>query len=318
MEFAIRTFSSGDYQALATLASLYAGTTVTADALRWEDTTRDAKLRCQRWVAEVNGEVVGAGEHMQYAGIYHPRKFDVGVLVNPAFRGRGIGSALLETVMSALAPLDPLTLTASARETCAEGIRFLTKRGYAERMRNWESHLDLTAFNPGAFAHLLERAAEQGYRLLSYADLSYVPERDRKIYQLAQETRRDIPAPEPLTDIAFEEWVQLVLRRPYFWPEGYFIALKGDEFVGLSTLWSTDDEGLLTTGATAVRRSHRGRGVARALKVRALAHAKAAGYKRVKTWNESNNQRMLAINDQLGFVRQPAWVVFQRKLAEER
>ena len=91
-------------------------------------------------------------------------------------------------------------------------------------------------------------------------------------------------------------------------PPGYFVAVDGDEYVGTSNLWLSPEPDVLRTGLTAVRRAYRRRGIAFALKVRSLEFAKAHGYKRVQTENELNNRGMLAINDELGFVRNPAWV----------
>ncbi|HWI52702.1 MAG TPA: GNAT family N-acetyltransferase, partial [Symbiobacteriaceae bacterium] len=81
--------------------------------------------------------------------------------------------------------------------------------------------------------------------------------------------------------------------------------------------WTTDDEGMLETGVTAVLREHRGAGVARALKIKALAAAKAHGYRIIKTWNATTNAPMLAINGWLGFVRQPAWIAYVLQLHPE-
>ena len=49
-----------------------------------------------------------------------------------------------------------------------------------------------------------------------------------------------------------------------------------------------------------------------ALKVRALSFARERGYRYVKTENESNNKGMLFINDDLGFVKKPAWVHYSK------
>ena len=69
------------------------------------------------------------------------------------------------------------------------------------------------------------------------------------------------------------------------------------------------------TRFTAQDGAYRRRGVAFALKVRSLEFAKAGGYARVITENESNNRGMLAINDELGFVKNPAWVHYARSFA---
>src|SRR5215213_4747332 len=68
----------------------------------------------------------------------------------------------------------------------------------------------------------------------------------------------------------------------------------------------------LRTGLTSPKRAYRRRGVAFGLKIRTLSYAKQAGFRRVLTDNESNHRGMLAINEQLGFVKDPAWVHFAR------
>lgn len=312
MSLSIRPLTPDDYVDVAAIASVVYETTLDPENMRWEDSQRDPKCRCARWVAELNGKTVGFAEQMQYPGIYHPRKFDVGVDVLPDYRGRGIGSALWNTVWEAVQAYDPITLTAGARENCEDALRFLAKRGFVEKLRNWESHLDLTTFDPAQFQDQVE-----GCQVRSYADLSAEPDFYEKLYALVCEVRRDVPSTAPLTDVPYEAWLKNQKSNPHLWPQGYQIAVKGSEWVGVSNLWTTAEAGVLNTGLTAVKREHRGTGIALALKVRALATAKAAGYRLVKTWNESNNERMLAINVKLGFVRKPAWVSFQLRLKQE-
>jgi len=70
----------------------------------------------------------------------------------------------------------------------------------------------------------------------------------------------------------------------------------------------------LRTGVTGVRREYRRRNIALALKVRALEFGKSQGYRQVITENEINNQGMIAINDRLGFVKNPAWLHYLKRL----
>jgi len=76
--------------------------------------------------------------------------------------------------------------------------------------------------------------------------------------------------------------------------------------VGLTQLWRSEASADLYTGLTGVSRSHRGRGIATALKVRALGAARANGASRVFTDNDTRNVEMIAVNDKLGFKRLPA------------
>jgi hypothetical protein len=48
------------------------------------------------------------------------------------------------------------------------------------------------------------------------------------------------------------------------------------------------------------------------LKLATIAYAREQGATEIRTWNDVHNVEMLAINDRLGFVRQPAWLTFER------
>jgi mycothiol synthase len=316
--FQIRPFDQAtDLPALALMAWEIHREHVTAAALQEDFARRDPKCAFAAWIAEVDGEIAGNGLYQQFAGRYHPRKFHIDVGVRPAFRGRGIGGALYRQIREALAPTDPIALTARVRDNQVHGISFAEHRGFSEKIRNWESHFDLTTFNPNSLADHVARAETAGYEFRSYADLASDPECDRKLYEMAMVARRDIPAPEPLTDMPFEQWMK-GKARPQFMPDAYWIALKDGRMVGHTYVWKTGEPDVLETGVTAVLREHRGAGVAKALKIKALAAVKAHGiYRMVKTWNATTNAPMLAINDWLGFVRHPAWIAFSLQLHPE-
>ncbi len=56
---------------------------------------------------------------------------------------------------------------------------------------------------------------------------------------------------------------------------------------------------------------HRRRGIALALKLRAVEHARARGYRAIKTHSNAINTGMLALNTALGFRPGPAMVTFE-------
>jgi RimJ/RimL family protein N-acetyltransferase len=96
--------------------------------------------------------------------------------------------------------------------------------------------------------------------------------------------------------------------------EGYFLALDNGQYVGLSTLWASQGVPDLYTGLTGTLRSHRRRGIALALKLSAIDYARSIGTPRIRTWNATGNEGMLAINEALGFVKQPAWIEYALEL----
>ena len=89
-------------------------------------------------------------------------------------------------------------------------------------------------------------------------------------------------------------------------PEGYLLAERGGDLLGQTTLFTNGESDDLFTGLTGVVRVYRGQGIATALKVQALLIGQARGARRVITDNASTNAGMLAVNDRLGFVRDPA------------
>ena len=269
------------------------------------------------WVAEVDGEIVGVALYQQHPGQYHPRKYYLELGVLPAYRRRGIGGALYRKLREELEPRDPIALRGGTREHWADSVAFLQRRGFEEEMRSWESRLDLSTFHPDALAAHLAAAEAAGYAFQSFVDLAADPERDQKLYEIVKVARRDIPSAEPLTDLTYEQWKKGI-DRPQFFPEAYMVAIKDGQMVGVSTMWTTDEADVAETGVTAVLREHRGAGVAKALKVKALGVVKAmGGYRKVKTWNATTNGPMLAINEWLGFVRQPAWISCRLQLKAE-
>jgi mycothiol synthase len=320
MTYSIRLFSEHDYDAVADLCSTIFEERISAAEMRRDEERRPAYCKNQSWVAEVNGKVVGLTRYTQNRGMYHPRKFQVDLMVLPEYRRQGIGSALYEQVTAALQEFDPITMLTGTREDWTEGVRFAEQRGYQERMRNWESHLDLTTADLSAFAPVVEQVAASGYVIRSYAELTAAaePDLERRLHAFGQAVRQDIPSPEPLTYVAFDEWIKTSLYNdPHFAPDCYMVALKDGAIVGMSTMWSTEEAGVATTGVTGVDREHRGTGVAKALKVRVIEAARAAGYTLTKTWNASTNVKMLAINDAMGFVRKPAWISYALELKNE-
>ena len=313
-------YDDADYAGLVTVGNLvYHEYPDTIDDWKHGDAHRPAHLKHRRWVALHEGQIVGYASHDQSEGMHHPQLFHFEAVVHPELQGHGIGQALYTTVLEAIAPFDPLRVRSRARIDMERAVRFLEARGFVEDMRDWESRLDVTAFDPAPYAGHEDQVVASGISISTAAQLmASDPDHRRKLYELDLELSRDVPAPERRNDFSYETYEHFVFQSQNFLPDGFFVALDGERYVGMSNLWKSQaDPSELYTGLTGVSRSHRRRGIALALKLRAIDYARRNGVRRLKTWNESNNRAMLSINEALGFVKQPAWINYVKQIRQE-
>ena len=131
------------------------------------------------------------------------------------------------------------------------------------------------------------------------------------MFELYREANADIPGLDAEAEMSFEDWRVRELERPARRHDLSFVAVAGDELVGLATLDIFPAGGF--HGLTAVARlaaTRRGR----ALKRAQIAAAKAAGLERLYTESEERNEPMRRLNEQLGFRPIPGMVVMRGPL----
>ena len=316
LPISIRPFEQTDaeYEARTALSNaMYPDDYVdTVAEAKHDDAHRDPKIHIERWMAYgPDGTLVGISSAGQSSWSYHPRKLYVDVNVHPDWRRRGVGTQLFDHIRASVERFDPAKLSVGVRDDQADAIRFAERRGFSELMREWENHLDLATYNPSAFAGKSEAVEASGIRLATLTELR-AEDPDgwgRRLFEVSNAAAADIPSAVKHTDPDYDVWIKRIVDCPNLVPDGFMIAVVDGEMAGISTLWLSQGEpDVVYTGLTGVRREYRRRGIALALKLRALEYARSNGFKKVKTWNNTGNQGMLAINYALGFKPQPAWI----------
>ena len=207
------------------------------------------------------------------------------------------------------------TLNAFAAEEETHMKEVLAQIGY-ERDREdrvWDLNLETHGARLASEAAAARTAMEeQGIKLTTVSDWND-PQRFEKLHRLNDETRQDIPSSTPILPQPFDYFMSR-LMAPGHSLDRTWIALDGDEPVALSLLIYPPVRGNVWTGYTCCARSHRGRGIARAVKLQTLDQAIQLGVTHVRTDNDFENAPMLHINETLGYESLPGYVGFVKRL----
>lgn len=221
--------------------------------------------------------------------------------VRPELRKRGVGSALLEAIVSHARALDATEIWGRIRADDADTIAFLEHRGFREVGREWDVVLDLTKVPPVA------TAPPPGIELVSFAER---PDLIPAVFAVDNEVSVDVPAHAQHEPMSYEHWARENIEGPGAFPEACFVALEGDEVVGYTALRRYGAESVEAENRlTAVRRQWRRRGIATALKRAQIEAARAAGIVRISTTNDELNVGMRGVNERLGYEPQPERIV---------
>jgi GNAT superfamily N-acetyltransferase len=203
-----------------------------------------------------------------------------------------------------------------ATDGCPQSIRFLEKQGFQEVIRDIRSYLNVQAFDLTRFTGLEDRFQGEGIEIKTLQELDNDPERNKKLYDLDWELSLSVPG-----DLAagigrrgLDKYVEYAITGPNALQDCFFIAVKGDEFIGLSHALSLEKGVSLYQGLTGVKPPYRRRGIGLAMKVRGIAYAKATGHSIIKAENDVKNRPMLAMNEKLGFKRTQDVITFEKQL----
>jgi len=205
------------------------------------------------------------------------------VRVEPASRGRGVGSALLEAARRRTQELGCESLW--GRVFDEPSLAFVGKRGFREVARDV----------------VVGRMVEPGEGEVAPGIVELRDEHLPGAYDLCVEAIPEVHAPLPAEVLPFEEWLAHESRDPAV----AFVALDGGEVVGYARLHTCGVASRLEHGLTAVRRSHRRRGLATALKRAELKWAADHGYRELRTDMIEGNVAMRAVKERLGYRELP-------------
>ncbi|MGB6500304.1 MAG: GNAT family N-acetyltransferase [Thermoplasmata archaeon] len=323
--YSIRPAVDADFEAEARIHREFdAAHAPTVPELRhWDEILRlDPSHANLRFAVEqrATGLVVAYGSLAQPSFNFDPDRYWIWVAVAPGHRRRGIGAGLYAQIEAEARSRHALGLWAATCESYPDGVRFLDRRGFTVRRKIWESRIDLMELDLSNVRDGSSSPRLEGLRLTTLAEEGAdSPEIRRSVYDLTRASGADIPRLGNFHPFSFEEFVAIDIESPGAVPEGFFLACKGKQVVGMSSL--EKDLARLDTvkvGYTGTLPEFRGRGIATELKRRATMYAASRGYRYLVTGNDSSNERIITINRRFGFRPDVVWLQGEKVLQHQK
>jgi mycothiol synthase len=285
---------------------------------RWERMMNDPQ-RIRLTITGPDGKVAGTGA-IQVGMMQRPDgSQQIGVTVFKEHRRHGVGSAMLESLEAEARRRGVPRLLSGVSASKPFAVEFAAKRGYHEIGRRIMSYRELDSYEPKKWGADLERVRKAGIRIRSISEV--LAERDdagkerfwHELWEAEAPMWDDIPFATPTPHWPFDRFYKMAVKSGQMLADLSLVAYAGDEIAGFTT--TGDRQGKDGwTWMTGVARDHRGQGIAMALKVEALARAKANGRRAMGTVNDEPNKAMRGVNIKLGYQPVPDHVELEKKL----
>ena len=229
--------------------------------------------------------------------VYLP-KYRLLLVTDPQWLKRGAFDLLLDRLMEDLREAQAVTVSCRQYASETELVSLLERRGFVETSRVLDLRLDVANVDTSLLPVLKD------FSITTFAEERVRdPRCVEKLYELTTLLSQDDPARGPFVPPAYNAREALMwMEMPYVLPEAYFIAKRGDEYVGVSdvSLFQAVPGGL-TQGFTGVKREYRRRGLATALKLHCIVYAQSHGYRIIQSFNKPQQVAIRALNEKLGF-----------------
>ncbi len=285
---------------------------------QWENMFNDpTKIRLT--IVAPDGAIAGSG-NIQAGMMPRPDgSQSIGVGVIREHRNKGLGSAMLEAFEAEAKRRAVPRSFAGVSASKPFALEFATKRGYREIGRRIMSYRELDSYEPATWQAALDKVSASGVRIRSFDDV--IAERDdagkerfwRELWEAEGPMWDDIPFASPMPHWPFDRFYKMTVKSGQLLSNLSLVAYEGDRIVGFTTTGDRQKKDGWTW-MTGVARDARGKGIAMAIKVDALARAKAKGLRAMCTVNDEPNKAMRGVNTKLGYQPVPDHIELEKTL----
>lgn len=304
MAYTIRTCNlPEDYTRMAEIISTGSWETETTAALARMDADFPAEGLRHRLVAEDHSAGVIAYGSAYRMGYEEPGLFSVKVTTDPAFRRRGVATALLLLLEGWARSQGATRLISHFRDDDPAFIGFAVRHGYVEQGHHYGCMLEIQTFDETPWVGAIRRLESEGVRFQSMAE-PHDERLEHSLYEMERDAMHDEPGSEDEIFPPYELWREETLAQN---PDLVVVAVDGDAVVGMTHISPAGEN--MRTHFTGVARTYRGREIALAVKLLVIRAAKARGARWIKTGSDSRNVAMQRINQRLGYVPMPGMYI---------
>ncbi|TDW75042.1 GNAT family N-acetyltransferase [Kribbella pratensis] len=232
-----------------------------------------------------DGELVGWASGGLIGGS-DPLDGELRLLVRPEYRGRGIGTSLLEAMHADLR---------SAGATSA--------RVFADpRSVDWAARFGYRQTRQVHYAGIDPRKAQDSPEVPSQVSLVPFTEVDPRLLHAADEVaQRTKPGDAKIFSHPYDAWLADIWNAPDLVREVSVAAIYDGQVIAFTR--NHGDRAKMWSRMTSTMPEYRGRGLAKLVKSAALHRAADAGIEGAYTANYDGNTPMIAVNDWLGYDR---------------
>jgi GNAT superfamily N-acetyltransferase len=275
---------------------------LTVDRLREEVDESSPESRRETWVAAREDSILGFGGFLPAWWTGDPAVFSLDLRVDRTYWRHGIGSQLFEFLQTRVRQIGGRRVMSWVRTDFPQSLPFAAGRGFRRTGDEVEDYrLCVPKASTSVYVGLEDRLGETGIRIVSLAEVGADTAFLHRLRELWGEQGQPSAGTPEQIQRSFNVWRYQALAAPGLSPETHWIALEGDRPVG-TTFLKRLSPAAAENDFTAVAPSHRGRGIAPALKLRAIGWARANDIDWFYTSSEVRNHPMLTINRRLGYV----------------
>lgn len=240
-------------------------------------------------VAEVSGQIVGAGQAAMNTWTSEQGAATAMAWVHPKHRRRGIGGQIHTEMAEHLRAHGARDVYGWATDD-DDTSRWCQRRGYRRSQQVRISRLSLPATLPPV------PPVPAGVAVVSYAEAG--PE---AVYAVDAAAIQDQPGAVRQDALPFDDWFNDLWARPETDHEASTAVLIDGAAAAITTVKADRATGRMWSVGTGTVRPQRGRGLARIAKSVALRRAAQRGISTAFANNDETNRPMLAINEWLGY-----------------